>query len=169
MAARARQASRSREQPLGEEHPTQGYLLGGQEILVGNLHVGIKPPRSLQAHLGSQKLELIMRRIELGTSQLALLEDDLRDALSSRTSLDREAMQMKMILDQVDNRIEDDPAGGTPEDQRIKEDLEIQLKLLEDRKWNLEQRILDYEQDLKEGRERVSAWEELVDTRLDLR
>ena len=123
----------------------------------------------LREHLGSQEVELIMKRIELKTDQLAPLEDDLRDARSSRASLETEATQMKMILEQVDTRIEDDPAGGTPEDLRMKEELELQVKILEDRRWNLEQRILDYEQDLREGRERIKAWEELVDTRLDLR
>ncbi len=123
----------------------------------------------LQQHLGDNETELIMKRIELKASQLAPLEDDLRQARSSLSSMETETAQMKMILEQVERRMEDHQAGGTQEDHRMFEELTLQMKVIEDRRWSLEQKALDYEQDLKEGRERIEAWEELVDTRLNLR
>lgn len=123
----------------------------------------------LQEHLGGREIELMMKRIELKSKQLGPLEATLRQARSDRADLENEAAEVKLILDQIDTRIEDDPAGGTDEDRRIKKEVEGRLKLLEDRKWNAEQQILDLEQDLMQGRETIKAWEELVDTRLDLR
>ncbi len=118
-----------------------------------------------------QQRDLLMKRIDLEARGLQPLRDLLRNARAEREGLGQEREQLIVIGDQTEQRIRDAQAKGsaTDADQRMREEFTMRMKMVEDRIWAVDQRILDLEQDVTQASRLIDIWKERIDAHLGLR
>lgn len=124
---------------------------------------------SLERH----ELDVLIRRLELYSRSLAPREQELRRAQANKESVEQELERMEAFMAQLEEEMARDAETGleAPDSglERQRADFETHQKLLKDRRWNLEQRIIELENDLTDRRRQIEALEEVVDERLGLR
>ena len=123
----------------------------------------------LKQHLEAQKMQLLMRRIEIRHDGLISIEEELRKTRDERLSVSEELDQLDLSLGSLDQRIEDE-AGlrQTNEWRMMKSEMEIRAKTLKDRLLGLDQKVIDLENDLSGRRAEIREWEDLIDEALGL-
>lgn len=124
----------------------------------------------LRRHLEAQKMQLLMRRIEIRHESLIALEEELRKSRGEQSSVMQEIEQLEGSLGSLDQRIEDD--DGLPQAREwrmMRSEMESRAKSLKDRLYELDQKVIDLENELTDRRSEIKEWEELIDTAIGLR
>jgi len=120
-----------------------------------------------------RETEVLLRRADMKARRLQPLEDALRSARAEREGLDQELAHMGVMLEAAERGIEAAGAKGIPggdaESLRMKQEVELRRKILQDRAWNLDQKIIDMDQERREASRLIDQWEELIDAKLGLR
>jgi hypothetical protein len=122
----------------------------------------------MRAHLEAQKMQLLMRRIEIRHQGLIGLEEELRKNIGERNSVTEELDQLQLSMGTLDQRIEDEaglPQGG--EWRLMRGEMEVRIKVLKDRQYRLDQKVIDLENELNDRRAEIEEWEEAIDAALD--
>ncbi|MCP4659212.1 MAG: YbhB/YbcL family Raf kinase inhibitor-like protein [bacterium] len=127
----------------------------------------------MRTYIARQEVDMIMKRIELHRRYLTPLEEELRRAKSTQENVEEELERMSVIIAEMEEELErDDSDGLDPADGRAQQAvdrMELHLKLQKDRRWTLEQRIIELENDLTGRRQEMEALEEIADEQLGLR
>lgn len=124
----------------------------------------------LKKHLEAQKMQLLMRRIEIRHGGLISVEEELRKSRNEQDSVMQEIDQLESSLGSLDQRIEDD--DGLPQAREwrmMRSEMESRAKSLKDRLYELDQKVIDLENELTDRRSEIKEWEELIDTAIGLR
>lgn len=129
----------------------------------------------LRRQLEGQYAGVLMQRVQLMTSRMAPLEEQLRGARSEQRGLSEDLDRMELIGEQVEAQYQAELAGGADPEQaeagreRMRADLELRRKQIRDRLWQAEQRVIDLEQRLDRRRVEIETWEGEIDRYLGLR
>ncbi len=129
----------------------------------------------LRRQLEGQYAGVLMQRVQLMTSRMAPLEEELRGARSEQRGLSEDLDRMELIGEQVEAQYQAELAGGADPEQaeagreRMRADLELRRKQIRDRLWQAEQRVIDLEQRLDRRRVEIETWEGEIDRYLGLR
>ena len=85
----------------------------------------------LERNLEGQNLELLIQRVEMGSSRLAVAESNLSRAQATRKSIDTEKLELEARLGQIADEIDRGSLDMTVEDiERWTQELDLQLRLL---------------------------------------
>lgn len=130
----------------------------------------------LRRQLESSNAAVLMQRVQLMTSGIAPLDQELRSARSEQqgrqSELDELELSAATFETQLERNVEDgdisaEHARGLREEQQLV--YEQRKKQLEDRLWALQQRVIDLEQRLDDRRTEIETWEGEIDRVLGLR
>ncbi len=126
----------------------------------------------MRRQLDGQRVELLMRQVELKRSKLAPVEAELRSARSEKEGAEGELRQLQMGQEQIVDEVAANFQGGdgSPEQREQMEKMAeqmsrhytMQLKLTKERLANLEQKIQLLENDSATARAELEHWETLV-------
>lgn len=120
----------------------------------------------LKQHMDRQQVELMMKRVEMRSRTLEQQERELRDARSEKRGVTEELRFLEAMREQLEASPEKE---DDPESRRTKVEHELRLRLIKERQWTIDQRILDLEQDLSDRSRILRMWEERIDDALGLR
>ncbi len=127
--------------------------------------------RSLRELLHDQKIQVVIRRIELEERRQAPLGSELRSARSDVRSQQDELVRMEGILENIRQEIDDavrDGADPQTAPQRIEiREFERMIEVERDRLPAAEARVIDLENDAARGRDRITILDEQLQELLD--
>lgn len=150
--------------PQGVSEPALGQELAGIRAALDQI-AGL-----LRRQLEEQRLELILRRVDLAEARLTPLEGALRGARDQRLGVDQERKQLEARLEQLARQVEEDDEAvrDMPEGDilRFTSELTLEIRLLGDRLRDLDLRIVEMENEIATDRDLVRRWIDLVDRRL---
>ena len=160
--------------PLTAEEPVTGP---GLEREVRQLNATLAElVELLRRQLESSNAAVLMQRVQLMTSRIAPLEDELRIARGELGKQERELEEITLSAASWEASIETQVEQGnmTEEQARILTEgerpvLEQRKKQIEDRLWATRQRVIDLEQRLDKRRAEIETWEVEIDRVLGLR
>ncbi len=161
--------------PLAAQPPAPPPPAAGEQSLeqqMAELNRSVKTlVELLRVYLARQETDVLLQRIALGHRKLAPMETELRELRSKEQALDDERAQYETMLTEFEERAGNDSEDGFSEEDlaQMRQHFELQMKLTKDKRWKLEQRILELENRLEVERQDIDALEELVDERLGLR
>ena len=124
----------------------------------------------LEQSLRGQQLDLLIQRVEMGASRLAVAEQSLRSAQGTRDALDDEKLAIEARLGQMAEQLDSGTVDIPLEelDQYTRE-LDLQLELLKERLRNADRKILELENDVMRQRESIRDWQDYIDRELTSR
>jgi chromosome segregation ATPase len=130
----------------------------------------------LERQLESGNAAVLMQRVQLMTSRMAPLEQELRAARSEQEGHQGEledlelaalSLESQMERETEEGQIEEEQARGLLEQQR--QVFDARKKQIEDRLWAAQQRVIGLEQRLDARRTEIETWEGEIDRALGLR
>jgi len=130
----------------------------------------------LRRQLESSNVAMLMQRVQLMTSRIAPLEEELRSARAEQQSqqsalndleLSTTSFEAQMEREVEEDRITAEHARNLLDQQRPVFDQ--RKKQIEDRLWAVEQRVIDLVQRLDTRRTEIETWEGEIDRALGLR
>lgn len=126
----------------------------------------------MRRQLEGQRIELLMRQVELKRAKLAPLEAALRSAQNEKEGAERELRQLQMGQEQIVDEVAANFQGGdgSPEQreqmektvEQLSRNYALQLKSTKERLSSLEQRIQALESDSGAIRADLEHWESIV-------
>jgi chromosome segregation ATPase len=127
--------------------------------------------RLLERHMGYQKTELMLKRIDLKQRQLEPLERELRNSNNLLESRQDEIDQLAMFLEQIEREIDDEIRAGTDtpdsDSRGYRQEVELQRTKLEERIGDLEREILDLEGEVAYRQRELEDLEEILEDFLE--
>ena len=125
----------------------------------------------LERHMGYQKTELMLKRIDLKQRQLEPLERELRNKKDLLESRHEEIDQLRMFQGQIEKEIDDEIREGTDspdsDSRQYREDVELQRGKLEERIVDLERAILDLEGEVGYRQRELEDLEDILEDFLE--
>ena len=126
---------------------------------------------ALQTVLGNQKVDLLIKRIELDERRLSPLGEELRRARDSVRAEQEEIAQMEGIQEQLQRQIDEAVrVGADPrsvEERQQQNHLETMIEVGRERLEAAERRVIDLENDVARGRDRIAILDEQLQELLD--
>jgi len=130
----------------------------------------------LERRLESGNAAVLMQRVQLMTSRMAPLEQELREARDEHAGQERELDDLEIAALSFETQVERDVEEGQIEEEQARTLLEQQQQVLdqrkkqiEDRLWAARQRVIVLEQKLEARRTEIETWEGEIDRALGLR
>ncbi len=124
----------------------------------------------LEQSLQGQNLELLIQRVEMGSSRLAVAEGNLRSARATRNSLDDEKLEIEARLDQMADELDRGGLQMPLEDlERYTREMDLQLQLLKQRLREADREILELENEVTRQRANIRDWQDFIDQELTAR
>ena len=124
----------------------------------------------LEQSLAGQHLDLLMQRVEVGATRLAVAEKNLRDAQTTRSSLDDERLEIEARLTQMAEGLDSGALDMPLEElEHYTRELDLQLQLLEDRLKDADREIFALESEVMRQREHIRDWQNYIDDELTSR
>ncbi len=130
----------------------------------------------MKKQLDGQRIELLMRQVELKRSKLAPFEAELRSTRAARDGAEQELQNLKVNQEQMEQSLEAElgSTDGTPEqaeqmEKMVEQSLRhfvLQTKMTRDRLASLEQKLQILDSDAATARAEVEHWEALVEREL---
>jgi len=157
---------------LAQEEPTAGSETTIEQELARLNQTMREISDLMRTYIVRQEVDMIMKRIELHRRYLTPLEDELRKARAGKESAEDEIERMEVVIAELEEVIARDDSGDeqTANHLRMEKDrLAINLKQLKDRRWTLEQRIIELENELISRRHEIQDLEDIADEQLGLR
>ena len=126
----------------------------------------------MEGYLERQKLELLMKRVELSGSKLTQMEQELRRLTEEKADQEVEMARLQAALGEFDRLIRDRKEmnpGAPPAEAESERTLLLQkIKALEDKIWRLGERALELENAIAGQRRDLQSWETHLNERLKL-
>lgn len=156
--------------PPQAEPPTDQELVEEVRKLNGTLErMGIL----LEDFLDRQRVDMLMKRIEIKSRRLAPMEEELRQVRTRRESLQEEVKMIRMELERFEGDAEDpdnpDREASKELARQMRAQLEPRAEMVQDSIGDLDLRIVEMETAILSRRDEIQAWEELVDKELGIR
>ncbi len=130
----------------------------------------------LRRQLESSNAAVLMQRVQLMTSRIAPLEEELRGARADVDGFQSELDELELSATNFEAQLEREIADGQISEERARSLREQQLPGLEQRReqigerlWTARQRVIDLEQRLAARRAEIETWEGEIDRVLGLR
>jgi hypothetical protein len=124
----------------------------------------------LEQSLAGQHLDLLMQRVEVGASRLAVAEKNLRDAQATRSALDDEKLEIEARLAQMAEALDSGTVDMPLEElERYTRELDLRLQLLKDRLRDADREIFGLESEVIRQREHIRDWQDYIDEELTSR
>lgn len=124
----------------------------------------------LRENMERQRLDLMLRRVEILHLDLAPLQEELRSARADKRSLEEEQMRLQTLFNDLEQQMsrshDDAQVLRTSEEDQREHDLKVQLKFLAGRVDSAEQRIVELENELADKRRQIDFFEGIVDNRM---
>ena len=141
-----------------------------EELAAVNRSLG-EIARTLEALLRNQKVDLLIKRIELEERRLSPLGQELRGTRSRVRSSTEEIARLENLLEQEENAIdqmvrEGRDAPDSPERQMLPR-IEAELKLQREQLEATEHRVIDLENDVARGRDQIAILDEQLQELLE--
>jgi len=127
--------------------------------------------RSLRVLLHDQKIQVVIRRIELAERRQAPFSSELRSARADVRAQKEELVRMEGIMENIRRRVDDAIRQGNdpqnvPERAEL-EQFESMLEIERERLSTAEVRVIDLENDAARGRDRIGILDEQLQELLD--
>lgn len=153
---------------VGQAPATEGQALQG-ELRRMNKNIE-RIATLLERSVEGQNLELLMQRVEMGSSRLSVAEQNLRGAQTSRASIDDERREIEMRLAQLAGDLDSGTIDMPLEEiERFTQELDLQLRLLKDKVREADREIIALENEVMRQRSRVREWQDYIDGKLSER
>lgn len=130
----------------------------------------------LRRQVESDSADLLLRRVQLMTSRIAPLEQELRGARGEVDGLQGELDEIEVAATNFEAQLEREIADGQITEERARSLREQQYPGLDQRReqlgerlWTARQRVIDLEQTLEARRAEIETWEGEIDRYLGLR
>lgn len=121
----------------------------------------------LERSVESQNLDLLIQRVEMGSSRLSLAEQNLRSAQMSRSSIEDEKRELEARLGQLADELDSGTIDMPVEElERYTRDLGLHLTLLKERVRDADRQIIELENEVMSQRESVRDWQDYIDEKL---
>ena len=121
----------------------------------------------LAIQIETQGLDLLLKRSELVSAQAGQLENLLRSAESTRTSLEDDLRHMVLELEMMESRMRSGSMDAeTIEIEAYNRQMEDRIDLARDRLREAERQVIDLQSRLDTKQRDLEDWQELVDRRL---
>lgn len=121
----------------------------------------------LERHAGGQRLELLMKRVELGTTRMAQAEEQLQRVRATKASIENEKLELEARLAQLAEALD---AGTVSMSiaaiEHYTGELDLKRRLLERRLQGVDGEIIDLEIQVRERRIEVQSWQDEIDREL---
>jgi len=121
----------------------------------------------LERQLQGQRLDLMLKRVEVASRQVNSLEGELGRLQSNRTSLADEHFGMRSRLETLDTEVELSEPASLPAYEAMIRQIEQGLKHMETRISEMDARILEVENELVRRRGDLQALQDRLDRDLD--
>jgi chromosome segregation ATPase len=117
-----------------------------------------------------QRLEILLKRIELHHLDLEPLQEELRRARADKVSQEEEQMRLQALLNDLDDQAASKEPEvlqpSDPEQRSIRHGLEVQIKFLKGRIESAERKVAELENELADKRRQIDLLERMIDDRL---
>ena len=124
----------------------------------------------LERSLEGQQLELLMQRVEVGASRLAVAEKNLRDARTTRAQLGNEKWEIEARLAQMADELDRGTLEMPLEEmEHYTRELDLQLQLLKERLRDADRQIIELENEVMRQRGHIRDWQDYIDNELTAR
>ena len=130
----------------------------------------------LRRQLESGNAAVLMQRVQLMTSRMTPLEQELRSARAEQDVRQRELDDLKVSAASFETQIDNDREQGHITEEQARglvdqqqEVLGLRERQIQDRLWAAQQRVIDLEQSLSTRRTEIETWEGEIDRVLGLR
>jgi hypothetical protein len=124
----------------------------------------------LERSLEGQQLELLMQRVDRGSSRLSVAEQNLRSVKATRNSIDNEKKEIEARLVQMAEALDRGDVDMTVEDiEQYTRQLDLQLQLLKDQVRSADRQINELENEVMSQRENIRDWQDYIDEELTSR
>lgn len=121
----------------------------------------------LERSLQGQQLELLIQRVDMGASRLAIAEKNLRQAQATRSSIDEEKTEIEARLSMMADEIDSGSLSMTVEEmEQYTRELDLHLKLLKDRLRQADREISELENEVMRQRGNIRDWQDYIDEEL---
>jgi len=121
----------------------------------------------LERSLQGQQLDLLIQRVEMGASRLAVAEQNLRSAQTTRASIDNEKSEIEARLTQMAEELDrGNPDMTLEEIEQYTRELDLHLQLLKDRLRDADREIIELENEVMRQRGHIRDWQDYIDEEL---
>ncbi len=121
----------------------------------------------LERSLQGQQLDLLIQRVEMGASRLAVAEQNLRSAQATRATLDNEKSEIEARLTQMASELDRGTLDMTLEEiEQYTRELDLHLQLLKDRLRDADREIIELENEVMRQRGHIRDWQDYIDEEL---
>lgn len=121
----------------------------------------------LERSVEGQQLDLLIQRVEMGSNRLALAEQNLHSAKTSRNVIDDEKREIEMRLEQLASGLDSGDIDMPLEEiERYSHELDLRLTLLKAKLRDADRQIIELENEVMRQRGRVRDWQDYIDEKL---
>lgn len=124
----------------------------------------------LEQSLHGQQLQLLIQRVEMGSSRLAVAERNLSSAQGTRTTLGNEKLEIEARLIQMAEELDRGALDMSLEEiEQYTRELDLQLQLLKERLRDADRQIIELENEVMRQRGSIRDWQDYIDEELTSR
>lgn len=121
----------------------------------------------LERSLEGQHLELLIQRVEMGASRLAVAEQNLHSAQTTRSSINNERAEIEARMVQIADGLDRGSLEMTAEEaEQYTGELDLHLRLLRDRLRDADREIIELENEVMRQRGNIRDWQDYIDEEL---